>query len=63
MTLVEPIWWEYVIFYPREDEPDYDGVHDGGIKGLSVDAPEDVRKAFEQYLKEEAECKLRGIKM
>lgn len=48
--MIEPIWWEYAIFYPEEDEPGYDGVHDGGIKGISDDAPDEAKKAFDEYM-------------
>lgn len=45
-----PIWDDYVIMYPYDDEPDYDGIHDGGIKGLRDDAPEEAKKAFDEYM-------------
>lgn len=47
----KPIWWEYLTFYLEEDEPDYDGVHSGGIKGVRNDAPRDVNKEYEEYMK------------
>lgn len=43
---------EYVIYYPDEDDPDFDGEHYGGIKGLSDDAPEDAKYAFRKYMYE-----------
>ena len=46
-------FWKYIEFYPDEDEPDFDGVHYGGIKGISEDAPESARKAFAEYQKEQ----------
>lgn len=59
----QPIWWEYAEFYPGEDEEDYDGIHDGGIKGLTIDAPEKARKAYEEYIRQETENKKQGIKI
>lgn len=44
-------WLEYAEFYPYEDEEGYDGIHDGGVKGLKPNAPEKARKAYEEYLK------------
>ena len=43
---------EYVIYYPDEDDPDFDGEHYGGIKGLSDDAPEEAKYAFKKYMYE-----------
>lgn len=43
-------FWDYVEYYPDEDEPDFDGIHYGGIKGLSTKAPESAQKAYERYL-------------
>lgn len=40
-------FWEYLEFYPCEDEPDYDGVHDGGIRGISEGAPESAKKRLQ----------------
>lgn len=44
-------FWDYLEFYPEEDEPDYDGIHDGGIKGISNDAPEAAKDAYFEYVK------------
>lgn len=44
-------FWDYVEMYPDEDEPDFDGVHYGGIKGLSANAPDHARKAYAEYNK------------
>lgn len=49
-------FWDYVEFYPYEDEEGYDGVHDGGIKGLREGAPAKAVKAYEKYRKIEQEC-------
>lgn len=43
---------EYVIYYPEEDDPDFDGEHYGGIKGIADDAPEDAKYAFKKYMYE-----------
>lgn len=42
-------FWDYVEMYPDEDEPNFDGVHYGGIKGLSDKAPDSAKKAFAEY--------------
>lgn len=44
-------WLDYAEFYPHEGEKGYDGEHDGGVKGLRDDAPEDVVRQFEEYKK------------
>lgn len=56
-------FWEYLEFYPDEDEPDFDGVHCGGIKGISDDAPESAKKAFEEYQRKKEELEKQGIKI
>lgn len=58
-----PIWWDYVEFYPYEDEEDYDGIHNGGIKGISENAPDEVKKEFEKYQKEMEIAENQGIKL
>ncbi|MCD7847530.1 MAG: hypothetical protein LUG49_05840 [Oscillospiraceae bacterium] len=55
----KPIWWDYAIFYPYDDEPDYDGIHDGEIKGLRDDAPEEVKEEFNRDM----ELEHNGIKL
>lgn len=45
-------FWDYLEFYAEEDEDGYDGVHDGGIKGIKPDAPENAKKAYQEHLKE-----------
>lgn len=42
-------FWDYVEMYPEEDEPNFDGVHYGGIKGISDKAPDPAKKAFAEY--------------
>lgn len=56
-------FWEYLEYYPDEDEPGFDGIHYGGIKGIAEDAPEPAKKAFEKYREEQAELAKRGIKI
>lgn len=58
-----PIWWDYAEFYPYEDEEGYDGVHDGGLKGVSDDAPDEIKNAFKEYKAEMEEAERRGIKL
>ena len=56
-------FWEYLEFYPDEDELDFDGVHYGGIKGISDDAPESAKKAFSEYQKKREKYAKQGIKV
>lgn len=42
-------FWDYLDFYPEEDEEGFDGIHDGGIKGIRDDAPDEAKKAFAEY--------------
>lgn len=42
-------FWDYLDFYPEEDEEGFDGIHDGGIKGIRDDAPGEAKKAFAEY--------------
>jgi hypothetical protein len=57
------IFWDYLVFYPDEDEPNFDGVHYGGIKGIMDDAPDNAKKAFSEYQKDVEELLIRGIKL
>lgn len=56
-------FWDYLIFYPDEDEEGYDGIHSGGIRGISDDAPENVKKAYHEYLESEKKNREQGIKV
>lgn len=56
-------WMNYIELYPDEDEEGFDGVHYGGIKCLSADAPEKEKAAYQRYLKEEAEAKKQGVRL
>ena len=51
--ILEPSFWNYLVFFPYEDEQGYDGVHDGGIKCIKDNAPEWAKKAYVEYLKEQ----------
>lgn len=50
-------FWNYLEFYPYDDDPDYDGIHSGGIKGIKPDAPETAKVAFEEFQKMQEEAK------
>lgn len=56
-------FWDFVEFYPDEDEEGFDGVHFGGIKGLRKNAPDSAKKAFEKYQVIEREAIKSGIKI
>ena len=43
-------FWEYIEFYPCEDEEGYDNIHNGGIKGIRHDAPETAKAAYERWI-------------
>lgn len=53
----------YLIFYPDEDEPGFDGIHYGDIKGIREDAPESAKKAFAEYQEWQEKLKKEGIKV
>ena len=46
-----PIWLDYAEF------------DDDGLCGISPNAPDEVKKAYEDYLAEEEEAKSKGIKI
>lgn len=46
------VFWDHLEFYPEEDEPGYDGIHDGGVKGISEDAPKAAKEAYKEYVKQ-----------
>lgn len=54
-------FWQYLVFYPESDEPDYDGEHDGGIKDIREDAPESAKKAYAEFLEIEKKADENGI--
>lgn len=55
-------FWDYLEFYPQADDPNYDGVHSGGIKGIAQDAPETAKEAFKKFQKKREEEKRNLIK-
>jgi hypothetical protein len=57
------LFWDYLIFYPEEDEDDFDGVHYGGIKGIQDNAPPSAKEAFAKYREEQKRAKKRGLKI
>ena len=57
------LFWDYLIFYPEEDEPGFDGVHYGGIKGINDEAPAQAKKAFAQYQQEKQAAVRAGRKL
>lgn len=60
--ILEPSFWNYLVFFPHEDEQGYDGIHDGGIKCIKDNAPEWAKKAYAEYLKEQVNLKERNMK-
>lgn len=43
-------WLEFAEYYAYADEEGYDGVHNGGVKGMKEDAPEWAKKRYEKYI-------------
>ncbi|MCI6929367.1 MAG: hypothetical protein MR759_08825 [Ruminococcus sp.] len=60
--ILEPSFWNYLVFFPYEDEQGYDGVHDGGIKCIKDNAPEWAKKAYVEYLNERKNLKEQNTK-
>ena len=56
-------FWDYIEYYPNEDEDGYDGIHSGGIKGIREDAPQEAKQSFNEFVKEVNEAKANGIKL
>lgn len=56
-------FWEYLEYYPEEDEPGYDGIHDGGIKGISENAPQSVKEQYAVYAKKQEDATVQGVKI
>lgn len=54
-------FWDYLEYYPEQDEEGYDGIHNGGIKGLREDAPEEAKKQYAEYVKMQQRAKKSGI--
>ena len=43
---------DYLELYPYSDDPDYDGIHDGGYKGLRPDAPPEAVEAYARFCRD-----------
>lgn len=56
-------WMQFLVYYPGEDEEGYDGVHDGGIKGVSDNAPAEARKAFDNFMEDREKLKSHNTKI
>ena len=56
-------FWGYIVWYPEEDEEGFDGIHYGGIKGISDNAPEAAKKAFYEYMRMQEEASKKGEKI
>lgn len=54
-------FYDYLEFYPEEGEEGYDGVHDGGWKGLREGAPEEAKKQYEEYMDLQRRARNSGI--
>lgn len=52
---------DYIEFYPEEGEEGYDGIHNGGWKGLREGAPEEAKKQYEEYVQLQERAKNSGI--
>lgn len=49
-------FWDFLEYYPESDEEGYDGIHDGGIKGIRPDAPDKAKVDYEKWLDMKAEA-------
>lgn len=56
-------FWDYLLFYPEEDEEGFDGIHFGGISGMKENAPDEAVKAYEEYMRLQKEGKKKRIKI
>lgn len=52
---------EYLLYYPEEDQPGFDGIHYGGIRGIRENAPESAKAKFAKYQKMVASLEKKGI--
>lgn len=57
------LFWGYLEFYPHEDAEGYDGIHQGGIKGIKDNAPEEAKQAFAVYQEMIKEAEEAGEKL
>lgn len=63
MVTQTELFWDYLIFYPEEDEEGFDGIHYGGIKGIQDNAPQVAKEAYAKYWEEQEKAKKRGLKI
>lgn len=56
-------FWDYLEYYPEDDEEGYDGIHNGGIKGISVNAPDAAKVDYNKWVAKCNEAKIRGLKI
>ncbi len=49
--MVQPIWWEYALF------------DDDGLIGIKPEAPDEMKKAYDEYVREQEEAKAKGSKL
>lgn len=54
---------DYVEYYPMEDEKGYDGVHDGGFRGLRSDAPDSAVEAYAKYAAMQKDAEKAGVRL
>ncbi|MCR0266071.1 hypothetical protein MKC73_19445 [[Clostridium] innocuum] len=52
MMMFKPDWWDYANF---NDE--------GFLKGIKEDSPPEIKKQYEEYLKQEENHRKEGIKL
>lgn len=43
------LFCDYLEYYPDEDSDDYDGIHNGGWKGVKKGAPPEAMVAFKEF--------------
>jgi len=46
---------DYIEHWPFPDQPGFDGIHYGGIKGLKPGAPDEAIQAYAKYVAEAEE--------
>ena len=51
MSIEKPIWWTFAVFDKN------------GLTGIKDDAPDDMKKAFTEYLRQEEEARKGGVKL
>ena len=56
-------FWDYLIFYPEEDEAGFDGVHYGSVKDIKKEVPHFAKEEFALYMEEQRRAKEKGKKL